>query len=86
VLSRLIFIAYFLEVGIVLVVAPWSTFWDRNYFTSLIPHADTVLLSPYLRGAISGLGALTFGFGLIDLITLVFRRPAEQAESASSTS
>lgn len=85
-LTRLIFIAYFLEVGVVLVVAPWSSFWDRNYFTALIPHAEPVLLSPYTRGALSGIGVLTFGVGLVDLFNLVFRRPAERAESASSTS
>jgi hypothetical protein len=67
-------------------VAPWSTFWDRNYFTAMIPHAQPVLLSPYVRGAISGVGVVTFLLGLIDLINLVFRRPAEQAESASPTS
>jgi hypothetical protein len=85
VVTRLIFIAYFLEVGVVLIVAPWSTFWDRNYFTALI-HAQPVLLSPYVRGAISGVGVVTFVIGLMDLINLVFRRPAEQAESASPTS
>ena len=85
-LTRLIFIAYCLEVGVVLMVAPWSSFWDGNYFTALIPRVQPLLLSPYLRGGISGLGVLTFGVGLIDLVNLVFRRPAEQAESASPTS
>lgn len=85
-LPRLAFIAYFLEAGVVLIVAPWSTFWDRNYFSAIIPHAQPMLLSPYVRGALSGVGVLTFGVGLVDLINLVFRRPTERAESASPTS
>ena len=31
-LTRILFAAYFLEAGLILVVAPWSGFWDRNLF------------------------------------------------------
>ena len=31
-LTRILFAAYFLEAGLILVVAPWSSFWDRNLF------------------------------------------------------
>jgi thiamine-phosphate pyrophosphorylase len=30
-------VAFFLEVGLLLVVLPWSSFWDNNYFASLWP-------------------------------------------------
>jgi hypothetical protein len=29
-LRRLLFAAYFFEVGFLLVIIPWSTFWDQN--------------------------------------------------------
>ena len=32
VVSRLVFLAYFAEVGLLLLIVPWSPFWDRNYF------------------------------------------------------
>jgi hypothetical protein len=45
-----------LLVGLVLVAAPWTTLWDANYL--LQPHAGVraVLLHPFARGAVSGLG------------------------------
>lgn len=43
-------------VGIVLVAAPWTSLWEANYL--LQPHAGVraFLLSPVVRGAVSGLG------------------------------
>ena len=32
--SRLLFAAYFLEAGFILVVAPWSAFWEHNRFAA----------------------------------------------------
>ena len=45
-----------LLVGLVLVAAPWTTLWEANYL--LQPHAGVraVLLHPFARGAVSGLG------------------------------
>jgi hypothetical protein len=45
-----------LLVGAVLVAAPWTTLWEANYL--LQPHAGVraILLSPFARGAVSGLG------------------------------
>ena len=56
VLGRLLFLAYFVEVGLVLLVVPWSPFWDRNYFVDLWPALPTVTRSNLVRGAVSGLG------------------------------
>jgi hypothetical protein len=36
-MRRLAYVALFLEVGLLLVVLPWSGFWDRNYFVSAAP-------------------------------------------------
>ena len=30
-------VGYFVEVGLVLIVAPWTQFWDRNYFADSAP-------------------------------------------------
>lgn len=45
-----------LESGLLLVIVPWSAFWDRNYFVELSPLIGTLLTSNYLRGAVTGLG------------------------------
>ena len=57
-MRRLLLAAYFLEVGLLLVILPWTTFWDRNYLFDLVPVVRDWLHSSYARGAVSGLGLL----------------------------
>ena len=42
-----------------LILIPWSTFWDRNYFGEAIPVMREVLTNNFVRGAVSGLGLVT---------------------------
>ena len=70
VLSRLLFLAYFVEVGLVLLVVPWSPFWDRNYFLDLWPALEAVTRSNLARGAVSGLGIVNLWAAMAELATL----------------
>jgi hypothetical protein len=45
-----------LLVGIVLLVAPWTVLWDGNVLLQPSSWLRGVLLSPFARGAVSGLG------------------------------
>jgi len=58
-----IFILLAFEVGFFLIIVPWSTTWENNYFlkTGLL---QGVLMNPFLRGAVSGLGLLNIFLGL----------------------
>jgi len=47
-----------LEAGVLLVFLPWSPYWDRNFFLQYFPDLAAILLSPFLRGAVTGLGLL----------------------------
>jgi hypothetical protein len=67
VLSRLIFLAYFVEVGLLLLVVPWSPFWDRNYFVQVWPALETLTRSNLIRGAVSGLGVLNLWAAMSEL-------------------
>ena len=62
--------AYFLEVGLLLVFIPWSALWDRNYFASLVPVIGEAVKSPYVRGAVSGLGLINIVAGLAELFSI----------------
>ena len=64
---RLLFAAYFLETGLILVVMPWSSFWDRNLFIVAVPVVERFLGSPYARGAVSGVGVITAVAGVLEL-------------------
>ena len=64
----IIYMVFCFYVGAFLVVIPWLPWvWERNFF--LIPGSgwEAALLSPYLRGAVSGLGLLNILAGLTDL-------------------
>jgi hypothetical protein len=82
--TRLLFAAYFLEAGLILLVAPWSRWWDRNFFADTLPILDAVLASPYARGAVSGVGLITVLAGLADLgAAFGSRRPTATAAAQS---
>lgn len=63
---RLVVIVLFVELGLLLLVLPWSAFWDRNYFVA-IPTLEPILTSPFLRGAISGLGLLNLAAAVAEM-------------------
>lgn len=57
-LLRVVFLLIWLELGLVLILVPWSEIWDVNYFLYQYPALGLFVKNPYLRGAISGLGVI----------------------------
>ncbi len=57
-ISRYFCLLYFLEVGVVLVVAPWTTYWDRNLFMETLPLLEPLLTAAPMRGSVSGIGVV----------------------------
>ncbi len=47
-----------LAVGMALILAPWLELWEANYFVYTYPALGLVVRSPYVRGAVTGLGVL----------------------------
>jgi hypothetical protein len=70
-LNRLLFTAYFLEVGLILILVPWSPFWERNYFAESYPVLQAFIRNNFVRGAVSGVGILNLVAGLADLRSLL---------------
>jgi hypothetical protein len=66
-IRRLLYVALFLEVGLLLIVLPWSGFWDRNYFLAAWPGLRPVITNNFVRGAVTGLGVVNLCAGLADL-------------------
>lgn len=48
-------------------MAPWSGFWDRNFFAETVPALEALLASPFARGAVSGVGLVTLLAGLAEI-------------------
>ena len=83
-MSQLLLFAYFLESGLLLLVVPWSTFWERNFFVESVPALAAVLTNPYVRGAISGLGAVCLGAAFAELGGVLTRGRARDARGFDS--
>ncbi|MGH9804656.1 MAG: hypothetical protein ACRD4D_05750 [Candidatus Acidiferrales bacterium] len=56
-------VLFCLELGVFLVVLPWTGIWERNFFLFRYPELAGLLLDFRLRGAISGLGLVDIGLG-----------------------
>lgn len=84
-MKRLLLIAFFFEVGFVLIVIPWSAFWDRNYFAQAAPALGVLMTNNFVRGAVSGLGLINVLAGFADLISLIVARSAERPASIKPT-
>jgi hypothetical protein len=66
-MRRVLWVVLFLEVGILLTVVPWSTYWDRNYFfTEDLPWLRRAMGNTFVRGAVSGLGAVNLVAAVVD--------------------
>ena len=72
---RLLYIAFFLEVGLLLVVLPWSGFWEKNYFAMTWPALRELLTNNFVRGAVTGLGLVNLYAGFADLAIVFATRP-----------
>ena len=73
-MKRLVVVAFFFEFGIALLVVPWSSFWDRNYFAAAVPLIHTIIKNNFVRGAVSGLGVINLASGCFELISLLLAR------------
>lgn len=59
-----------LVLGLILMVFPWVELWHQNYVTAKAEWLRPFWLSPYFRGAISGLGVLNLYISLLELFRL----------------
>jgi len=80
-LKRLIVVAFFFEIGFALLVVPWSSFWDRNYFAELIPTVHAFITNNFVRGAVSGLGLVNIFAGLGEIVSILLARNVESAHT-----
>lgn len=78
-IRRLLYVAFFLEVGLLLVVLPWSGFWERNYFAMAWPALRELLTNNFIRGAVTGLGLVNLYAGFADLAMVFAARPSTTA-------
>ena len=78
VLRQLLFVAYLVEAGLVLLIVPWSGLWERNAFIQMAAAwIVDIARSGWARGAVSGIGLMLVGAGLAEAVSI--RTPAPPA-------
>jgi len=60
-----------LLVGTILIAAPWTPLWDLNSLVQPHPQLRAFLLSPFTRGAVTGLGLINVLLALQELARLI---------------
>jgi hypothetical protein len=71
-LSSVLFIVFCFELGLFLLIYPWTEAWTANYFASAAPDRlqpawHGIWVNPYGRGAVSGLGVVNLWVAMGEL-------------------
>jgi len=79
-LGVILFVIVCFEVGVFLLIFPWTQQWDGNSLASLLHWSRDYWTNSYFRGALSGLGLLNICISIGELLRL--RRPGPNASPA----
>jgi hypothetical protein len=63
-----------------LIVVPWSSFWELNYFGHAWPELAPFLTNNFIRGAVTGLGFVNLVAGFADLMPILVARKDTRVE------
>lgn len=61
--------------GLWLLLAPWTGLWDHNLLTRLSSTVGLIMLNPFVRGAVTGVGMVTIAAGVRELFGLFASPP-----------
>jgi len=69
-LSTVLLVTFCLEIGLFLLVFPWTDYWETNYFSQIVPAWHAFWYNSYFRGAVSGLGVLNLYIAVVEIFRL----------------
>ncbi len=84
-LAIVIYIGYLVNVGLFLLLIPWSQAWGM-LLTRFPPAASVVLDSPWFRGLLSAFGLLHLLMVVWELLNPTLLTPGSEARPASQNS
>ena len=73
-LLRICFAIFTFEIGLFLVVFPWVSTWDWNYFQDLSPSLESIWDNPYFQGALTGLGFVNIYVAALQVVKLLRKK------------
>lgn len=69
-LAAVLLVTLCMAIGLFLLFFPWTDSWDSNYFSVLVPGWRQYWENMYVRGAVSGLGAVNLYVSLVEVFRL----------------
>lgn len=72
ILSALLLIVFCMELGLFLIVFPWTSLWDSNLFSSIPERRGwrDIWNNAYVRGGVSGIGVINLYIALGEIFRL----------------
>jgi len=64
---------------LLLVAAPWTVWWHRNFFAAIFPWLDALMATTVCRAWVMTTGAVTAIAGMVEVYALVTGRRGRQA-------
>ena len=69
-----VYVLFCIELGLVLIVLPWTRYWFSDGFLLQWPGLQHMLQQGFVRGAVSGLGLLDIWLGIVEAVRYRDRR------------
>lgn len=67
---RVLFGLFWFELGVIVAFAPWiGPYWSQNFFLAQFPELTPILLNPFLRGAVTGIGLVNILFAVQTMLS-----------------
>lgn len=67
-LSMVILVVFCFYIGLLMILLPWTRYWNDNHFLLTWPIAGRLLTGGFARGVISGVGLLDWWIGISEVI------------------
>ena len=67
-MSAVLVVTLGVAIGLFLLIFPWTDYWEANYFGQLAPKLHIYWYNGYVRGAVSGLGAVNLYIALMEVL------------------
>jgi len=74
-LSAVLFVVFCFELGLFLLIYPWTDSWTDNYFSVAVPDRAVTFWrvwwnNPYVRGGVSGLGLVNVWIAIAEVFQM----------------
>jgi hypothetical protein len=70
-LISIVSIFFCFEIGLFLVIIPWSELWQGNYLLNYVPAFRPLILHSFFRAGVTALGAIDILIGASELRQLI---------------